>query len=80
MKYIAFALLLTVSLACFGQANSCNVMYDYKDVSIEVALERWKAWCKTEFVYDPKDLAKLRISGDHGYTTCLLYTSDAADE
>ena len=69
MRPITFILFLIVSLNSFGQANSCNVMYDYKDVSIELALDRWKAWCKTEFVYDPKDLAKFRISGDHGYIT-----------
>ena len=66
MKYITLALLLIASLNSFGQANSCHVMFDYENESIEEALKKWKAWCKIDFAYDKKDLAELRISGDHG--------------
>ena len=66
MKYITFALLLIASLNNYGQVNSCHVMFDYKNESIAVALNKWKSWCKSEFVYNTKDLAKIRISGDHG--------------
>ena len=66
MKYITFVLLLILSLNSYGQANSCHVMFDYKNESIEVALNTWKSWCKSNFLYDTKDLAKVKISGDHG--------------
>ena len=66
MKYITFAILLIASLNSYGQATSCHVMFDYNNESIEVALNKWKSWCQSEFVYDAKDLAKVRISGDYG--------------
>jgi len=66
MKYITFALLLIASLNIFGQTNSCLIMFDYKNEPIELALNTWRSLCKSELVYNAQDLAKVRISGDHG--------------
>ena len=66
MKYITTVLLLIATLNGFGQTHSCHVMFNFKNESIEVALNKWEAWCHAEFDYDTKDLSGVKINGMHG--------------
>ena len=60
----------------FGQGNDDAVMERMHDIQVKLdAADAWSLSNKVETVLD-----KLNLTGDMLMKTCLLYTSDAADE